>query len=173
MIQTKHSSLLAALMLGLGACANGPAPGLVPDSVKEIDISTGFCVLTETIPATIETVTEQVLVTPAKLAADGSVTAPAIYQSRSRQAIVRERQVVRTDTLCDDQMTPELVASLQRALAVRGYYRGPVTGSYDAATEAAVKSYQNRQGLPSTVLSLATARDLGLVAVLRDAPSPG
>jgi hypothetical protein len=168
MIETKHFALLAALVLGLGACADGAAPELVPDPVKEVDIATGFCVLTETIPATIETVTEQVLVSPEKLAADGSVETPAVYQSRSRQAIVRERQVVRTEVLCDDQMTPELIANLQRALAVRGYYKGSVTGDYDAATQAAVKSYQNRLGMPSTVLSLATARDLGLVAVPRD-----
>lgn len=168
MTGTKRFLLLAAVVSGLGSCAGGTAPQLVPDPVKEVDIATGYCLLTETIPATIETVTEQVLVSPERLAADGSVEAPAVYQSRSRQAIVQERQVVRTEVLCDDQMTPELIANLQRALAVRGYYTGSVTGDYDAATQAAVKSYQNRQGMPSTVLSLATARDLGLVAVARD-----
>lgn len=156
------------MVLSLGACAGGPLPGVA----ERTDTPDG-CYLTETLPALIETVTEQDLVTPAILAADGSIETPAIYQSRSRQAIVRERQEARIETLCDAQMTPELVSSLQRALNVRRYYKGPVTGIYDPATKAAVRHYQTTLGLPSAVLSVETARQLGLVAVPREDTGTG
>ena len=82
----------------------------------------------------------------------------------------------RIKTPCPDQITPELVKSLQRALAARGIYDGPVTGVYGKQTAAAVETYQAARGLPSSVLSLASARELGLIAYPRPdsltAPSP-
>ncbi|GAB4269027.1 MAG: hypothetical protein Kow0013_20240 [Pararhodobacter sp.] len=68
---------------------------------------------------------------------------------------------------CPDQMAGDFVASLQRALGVRGLYSGPVTGSYDSATRAAVRRYQAPQGLDSGTLSLQAAQQLGLVPVAR------
>ncbi len=126
------------------------------------------CYETETVPAVIETVTEQVLVTPAVLAADGSVAEPAVHKSRSRQEIVRERQVLRIETPCPAAMTPEFNATLQRALAARGLYAGAVTGVFDAETRAAVERYQTARGVPSGVLSVATARELGLITYPRE-----
>lgn len=68
---------------------------------------------------------------------------------------------------CPDQMTPDFVASLQRALAVRGHYSGPVTGQVNSATRDAVRAYQRENGLDSDVLSLAAAKRLGLIAYSR------
>lgn len=116
-------------------------------------------------PAVIETVTEQVVARPARLAADGTVTRPATYRTETIQRIVQERQETWFERPCEVVMTPEFIASLQRALAARGLYRGPVTGEMDARTEAAVRRYQKPQGLDSGLLSLAAARKLGLVAV--------
>jgi peptidoglycan hydrolase-like protein with peptidoglycan-binding domain len=65
-------------------------------------------------------------------------------------------------------MTPDILASLQRALAVRGLYTGPINGQADAATSAAVQRYQAETGLDSPVLSLASARSLGLIATPLD-----
>lgn len=64
---------------------------------------------------------------------------------------------------CPAAATPEFWASVQRALAVRGLYDGPVTGAMDAATGEAVRRYQAPQGLDSPVLSLDAARQLGLM----------
>ena len=65
-------------------------------------------------------------------------------------------------------MTPEFISSVQRALDVRGFYSGALTGRMDARTLRAVRKYQAPQGLDSSVLSLAAARKLGLVALPRD-----
>lgn len=118
-------------------------------------------------PAVVETVTEQILVAPAELNADGTVRRPAIYRTETRQAIIRERTEIRFETPCADVLTPEFVATLQRALAARGLYRGTVNGRMDAQTREAIRKYQAPQGLASGKLSLAAARSLGLIAVQR------
>jgi len=125
---------------------------------------------TET-PALIETVTEQVIVQPAETGADGAVVSPAVYRTETRQQIVRERRETWFETPCPEVLTPEFVASLQRALAARGLYRGAETGEMDRATRAAIRRYQAPDGVDSGILSLEAARRLGLVAMAR-APDP-
>lgn len=71
------------------------------------------------------------------------------------------------ETPCPDVLTPDFVAMLQRALAARGFYTGPATGEMDAATRAAIAAYQSKGGLMSDTLSVAAARQLGLIAVQR------
>ena len=115
----------------------------------------------------IETVTEQVEVTPAKMNPDGSIAKPPVYKTETRQEIVRARVDNWFETPCPDVLTPEFNSSLQRALEVRGFYAGPITGEMDRATRAAVRRYQAQEGPNSEVLSLTTARALGLVAVPR------
>ncbi len=86
----------------------------------------------------------------------------------NRNGSAVEQQEIRIETPCPDEMTIDLVASLQRALAARGHYAGRATGVMNDATRAAVKSYQTEQGLPSAILSVETARELGLIAYPRE-----
>ncbi len=116
-------------------------------------------------PAMIETVTEQVVDRPAKLAPDGAVLRPASYRTVTRQAIVRERAELWFRTPCPAEMSPDFIATAQRALAARGLFHGVVTGEMDAPTGRAVRRFQAERGLDSSVLSLVAARDLGLIAV--------
>lgn len=66
---------------------------------------------------------------------------------------------------CPEQMTPELIRSLQRALAIRGYFNGPVTGRTDDKTRMAVQAFQRDAGFDSSVLTLETAQRLGLLPI--------
>ena len=68
---------------------------------------------------------------------------------------------------CAADLTPEFVSSLQRALAARNIYHGPVTGEMSMRTRAAVRRFQAPDGFDSDILTTATARKLGLVAVER------
>lgn len=132
----------------------------------------GTCWGRDAIPAVIETVTEQVLVTPAERDAAGAVIRAASYRTETSQRIVRERREVWFRTPCLPEMTPEFIASLQRALAARGLYEGPVTGAIDGPTRAAIRAYQKPEGLDSGTLSLAAARKLGLAVVELPGESP-
>ncbi|MEB8387262.1 peptidoglycan-binding domain-containing protein [Rhodobacteraceae bacterium KMM 6894] len=168
-----HRSPLALLIcaaLTLAAC-DAPLPGSgEPDLVQTLaeappGAAPGTCWGKVVTPAVIETVTDQILVQSAQVQEDGTVIAPAIYKTETRQAIVDERKVTWFETPCPADLTPEFVASVQRALSARGYYRAAINGQMDGRTRAAIRRYQKPEGLDSGILSLAAARQLGLVAV--------
>lgn len=134
-----------------------------------VDASTGTCFARATTPAIIETVTEQVMVQPAVVRSDGTVDSPAAFRTVTRQQILRERREVEFETPCNAVLTPPFLASVQRALLARGYYRGPITGFFDARTRAAVERFQIAQDdVPTAQLTLQTARTLGLIALPRE-----
>lgn len=128
----------------------------------------GSCWGKDVTPAVVETVTEQILMQPAQINSDGSVTSPALYKTETHQQIVRERRELIFETPCRATLTPEFLAILQRALQARGHFHGAITGELDLMTKLAIRSYQKEQGLDSAILSIAAARQLGLVAVPRD-----
>lgn len=174
----RSAVLAAALLAGCGSQL--PTPGTTPGTASDLadgviratalppggpqDAAPDSCWSRDETPARIETVTEQILVAPAVLDASGALLRPARYRTETRQRILRERESLWFRTPCPEALTPEFVASLQRALAARGLHRGPVTGRMDADTRAAVRAWQRPRGLDSAVLSLAAARALGLVA---------
>lgn len=164
-------SLLA--IVALAAC-DAPIPGAgEPDLVQTLAEAPpgavpGTCWGKVVTPAVIETVTDQILVQPPQVLSDGTVARPGIYKTDTRQAIVNERQVTWFETPCPADLSPDFVASLQRALKARAMYRGAINGDMDARTRAAVRKYQKLEGLDSGILSIAAARKLGLVAVEMD-----
>ena len=52
-----------------------------------------------------------------------------------------------------------------KALGARGIYQGAVTGELDRTTREAIRSFQLKRGLNSTILSTESARLLGLVEI--------
>lgn len=172
----RHHRILAAALL-LAACA--PRPPELPATVAQSTLAAeilrtrddmppkgpeGACWAKDSSPAVIETVTEQVQITPETRAEDGTVTAPATYRTKTNTRMVRDRQTVWFRSPCPIDMTPDFIASLQRALKARGYYLAPLTGTLDLATTDALRRYQTERGLDSRQLSLGAARELGLVA---------
>jgi hypothetical protein len=66
---------------------------------------------------------------------------------------------------CPEQMTAHFLSALQRSLAARGFFQGPVSGRPDEQTRAAVHAYQRANGFNSPILTLDTAQHLGLVPI--------
>lgn len=173
-----HRFLAATMPLVLAACVGATAPHVPGDLSAELVDLRGepgppkgpaeACWQADIRPAVIETVSEQVLLTPETVAPDGTVT-PAVYATETRQQIVQDRGTVWFRTPCAAEFTPTFVATLQRALKARGLYLLPLTGSLDAPTREAIRRYQTARGLDSDHLSLAAARELGLVAADPDA----
>ncbi|WP_417241517.1 peptidoglycan-binding domain-containing protein [Celeribacter sp.] len=170
---------IPALLLGVVACAAlGACQTISPDTGTQVlrardaqsappGADPDSCYGRTVTPAIIESVTEQVLVQPPQIGSDGSISYPAVYRTETRQEIVRERHELWFETLCDEELTLEFIASVQRALAARNYFSGTATGRMDRPTRAAIRAYQKDQGVDSEVLSLAAARKLGLKAVAR------
>lgn len=165
---------LTTVLLGMSLTACVPAPPEVSRTVPSFiaaeiqSDSDGRCYGRDITPAVIETVTAQVLDAPAVVAEDGTVMSPAIYRSEISQQIARERQEVAFETLCPPAYTVEFVETLQRALQARGFYSGPVNGQLDQATGQAVQAFQRDDGPDSPLLWIATARELGIVALSPD-----
>ena len=116
------------------------------------------------IPAVIETVTEQILVQAETRDAAGKVISQASYRTETRQRIVQDREEVWFRAPCPETVDVDFVATLQRSLKARGFYQLPLTGVLDAATTDAIRRFQADRGLDSGALSLAAARELGLVS---------
>ncbi len=117
----------------------------------------GACWASDETPAVIETVTEQI-VEPATDKTDAG------YRTETRQEIIKPREQIWFRTPCDADLTPDVLTTLQRALAVRGFSADAPTGILDPATRRAIRAFQLKRGLNSDRLSLAAARDLGVIA---------
>jgi hypothetical protein len=159
--------------LALAACTTAlPQPQAAPRPTLAAEMSLraprpaeGACWASQIRPAVIETITEQVLVRPeTRDPATGAITGPATFRTETRQEIVSDQTPVWFRTPCDEILTPDFIATLQRALRARGLYRGLTSGQIDSATSRAISAYQTPRGLPSGTLALATARELGLIA---------
>lgn len=128
----------------------------------------GQCWASDTTPAIIETVTEQVVVAEELRDAAGVVTTPAAFETKTFQRMVQDREQVWFRAPCVADITVNFVATLQRALKARGVYLLAVTGEMDAATSDAIRRFQAPRGLDSPILSLAAAKELGISATDRD-----
>lgn len=140
------------------------APVADPETGPEVDAN-GACFAQDETPATIETVTSHVQVAPAQYDENGTLIAPASYRTETRQRIIEGRAAIRFHTPCDDDLTPQFIATLQRALSARQVYAGAITGEMNSATRQAVRAYQAEFGLNSAVLSLEGAQRLGLISL--------
>lgn len=163
------------IVLALAGCGGDPA---TPKAPVQTDLSSellrlsqpgppegeaGECYDADVTPAVIETVTEQVELAPATTAADGSPV-PATYRTETHTRVVSERQEVWFRAPCPDVYTADFIASLQRALKARGYYLLPLTGQWDRGTADAIRRFQDDRGFDSPKLTLAAAREMGLIA---------
>lgn len=162
---------LAPVMLAISGCATMEITG-IEDMAATVDLrppdaEPGACYGREIAPAVIETVTEQIAVKAAVYDDEGGLVTPARYRTETLQRIVTDRQEIWFKTPCADQKVADFAASVQRALHVRGYYSGRITGEFDWPTYRAIRKYQAKHGLDSAQLSLETARALGLSKIDR------
>ncbi len=166
--------LATAACLHLAGCQNLRQPKAPAASDLSTEIIQGArpagsdaaCWATDETPAVIETVTEY----PAP---DITTDAAPIDEVRPRQEIITPRETIWFRTPCEAELTDEVITTLQRALAVRGLYSTSPTGQLDRETRAAIRAFQLPRGLNSDQLSLAAARELGIIAVdTGKAPEP-
>ncbi|MGH1439295.1 MAG: peptidoglycan-binding protein [Cellvibrionaceae bacterium] len=116
---------------------------------------------TVTIPAEYKNVVVKREVSPAKTT---SKVIPATYKTVTSREKITDEELKWAEVLCEDNMTPKTVASLQELLRKSGTYNGPIDGQYGPLTERAANTYAKRNGLPtgSRLISLETAQHIGL-----------
>ena len=157
---------LTGCMSGFDSVARSEAEPLRFDAAEgPPNAEPGSCWGRDVTPAVVETVTENILLHPAELGSDGQIRRPPVYKTETRQTVVQPRRENWFEVPCADQLTPDFIASLQRALAARGHYNGPPTGTIDLRTRQAIHRFQRSEGFDNPTLTVAAARKLGLIAV--------
>lgn len=141
--------LIAGSTLFLAACQSGTGEGAYPKDGPE------------TIVILANDPTED---NPDKCWAKETVVALMASADGSEQPANRD---VWFEVPCADDMTADFATTLQRALKSRELYDGAVDGLMGGGTRKAVRQYQAAHGLDSDVLSMDTARQLGLIAYPR------
>ncbi len=139
------------------------APFSRPDGAAE-----GTCWDKTDRPAVERTVTENVIVQPAEISSSGQVLRPPVTRVQTRQVLLQDRQITWYEVVCDSDLTPAFVEDVQRALSLRGFYRGTPNGTLDAATRGAIRRYQTAEALQLSDpgrLTVEAARKLGLRAI--------
>lgn len=114
------------------------------------------------VPAKYRTIKVREVVTPER---ELRKAVAAVYKDVTNSTKISDSELKWEEVLCEDNMTRETVARLQRLLQKNGHYRGgPIDGVYGPMTERAVNAYAKANNLPtgSRLLSLQTAKHIGL-----------
>jgi hypothetical protein len=155
----KQFLIIGALCItGLSACNT--------TAVDEIARRSGDqCYFEKITPAEISTQVETRLVQPEKRNTAGQLVSPAQYETTRTQTITKPRSITKIDAVCPEDLTPEFIASLQRAFQARGLFSSTITGSMDTPTRRAILNFQTVRGIESATVMKATAQELGLVVI--------
>ncbi|MFK8083281.1 MAG: peptidoglycan-binding protein [Granulosicoccus sp.] len=98
----------------------------------------------EEVPPNFETIVVEELVTPAS---ERRIVIPARTRSVTRRDETSPGQLEWRQVLCETDMSPDLVVSVQRALRREGFNPGPIDGIVGRATLAAMEQFQSEKGL--------------------------
>ena len=119
-------SRITPVLLGvfaLSACLQGQSVSesgvIVGNGLAPAGAPPGTCWGKIPTPAVVETVTEQILVTPARTNPDGSIATLPVYRTERRQQILTPRTDRWFEIPCPPAFTVEFVSTLQRALQAR------------------------------------------------------
>lgn len=114
-----------------------------------------------TIPAEYGTVQVTRLVTPAR---EREIKIPAKYGTVSKRVQVSEDRLEWREVLCEINMTPENVRTLQASLRDKGFDAGPVDGILGTRTLSGARAFAKANGLPSGsgYITMQVANKLGI-----------
>jgi hypothetical protein len=111
------------------------------------------------IPAEYKTIKVKKLITPAGV---NRIPIPAEYQTVTRKVQITEGKMEWRRVLCQTNMDPKTIASIQRALKAAGFDPGPIDGIIGKLTMSAVRAYQKDKGLAIGNLTYETLNSLGV-----------
>lgn len=114
------------------------------ESVAKKVINQEASVQSSVVPARYQTVKVQKLVTPAS---ERRIVIPARTKTVTSQVELAPAKLEWRQVLCQTNMTPQIITSLQRALKREGYDPGFIDGIVGPSTIRAIESYQTDQGI--------------------------
>lgn len=142
-----------------------------PPQTRTIEVPAEYMTVRKRVvktPATIRTVkvpAQYKVIKVAKLTEAASTKReplPAEYQTVEKEIKVRESRMEWQPVLCETNVTPEIVAQVQRSLLRAGYDPGKIDGRLGTQTMASLDSYQREKGLPVGNLTFETLESLDI-----------
>lgn len=126
---------------------------------EKVSQTTGeiLCLVEE--PAVYKTIERRVLVEPER---PEYKTIPAQYEKIMHTETIEAERLEWRRILCETNVTPQVIMSLQSTLNKKGYDAGPVDGVYGRKTMNAVTQYQRRNTLAMNGLTYETIEHLGI-----------
>lgn len=120
-----------------------------PETTRVIDVPAEYKTVTKTVEDRPTTVKREEI--------------PAVIKSVDREVEVAQARTLWTQVLCEVNTTNEVVTRLQRALKISGHYNGKIDGIIGSGTRRAIMSYQKAQGVESDILTIESAKTLGVI----------
>ncbi len=143
-----------------------------PASTAEVEIPAEFVtvkkVVTKTEPTTrkVEIPAEYKTVKTLKLVSEAKINKtpiPEEYEDITKTVKVSEGKMEWRPVLCETNLTPEVITSIQNALQSAGYYKGPIDGAIGSQSIAALKSFQREKGMSEGGLTIESLKELGVI----------
>ncbi|MDH3598747.1 MAG: peptidoglycan-binding protein [Candidatus Tectomicrobia bacterium] len=129
------------------------------ETVRKRVVKTPASIRTVKVPAQYKVIKVAKLVSAAQAK---RIVVPAEYQKVAKQVKVKEGRIEWQPVLCETNVTPPVVASLQRSLHRAGYDPGKIDGRIGKKTSVSLEAYQRDKGLPVGNLTLETLKSLGV-----------
>lgn len=143
-----------------------------PASTAEVEVPAEFVtikkVVTKTEPTTrkVEIPAEYKTVKTLKLVSEAKINRtpiPEEYEEITKTVKVSDGKMEWRPVLCETNLTPEVITSIQNALREAGYYKGPIDGAIGFRSIAALKSFQKDKGMAEGGLTIESLKELGVI----------
>ena len=128
-------------------------------SVRKRVVKTPATTRTVQLPAQFKTVRVRKLVAPPQTK---RIVIPAQYQTVSRRMKVTDESMAWRPVLCQTNINPDVVTSIQQALHRAGHDPGPIDGIIGKQTRTAIAAFQQAKGLARGGLTFDTLKALGV-----------
>ncbi|MDH3315337.1 MAG: peptidoglycan-binding protein [Gammaproteobacteria bacterium] len=131
-------------------------------AIKKEIVKTPATTRTVEVPAEYKTITVTRMIAAAR---EVRTPIPAEYQTVTQEVLAQPESVEWRQILCATNTTPEMVSTIQRALAAAGFKPGRTDGLITQDTFLAVNAYQKAQGLPvdnDRYINIQTVKALGV-----------
>lgn len=113
-------------------------------SIERLEINELASTVTEEIPAEYESIAAQQLITPAS---ERRIIIPARTRTVSSREQIAPSRLEWRQVLCEINMTPDMISSIQRALQREGFNPGLADGIAGRNTFDAIEKFQTENGL--------------------------
>ncbi len=162
-IPAKYKSVSRRVLRESASTREVPVPGKTKTITRTV-VQTPATVQEKSIPPEYKSVTKKVLDTPATAT---ETEIPAEFKTITTRRLIRSGGFTEwREVLCDSKQTSSNISRIQRALKDRGYEPGPIDGIMGSQTRAALRQFQEDNGLAvgvqGTSVPFETLKALGL-----------